>query len=75
MCGGMLQGIFMFSPVDNNQRNVSQLVQMSSLINGTAEVECHLLQQLCFVECACAELYVLCFMSLAHQYHNMISTF
>lgn len=46
MCGGMLQGIFMFSPVDNNQGNVSQLVQMSSLINRTADVECQLLQQL-----------------------------
>lgn len=40
----------MFSPVDNNQGNVSQLVQMSSLINRTADVECQLLQQLSVVE-------------------------
>lgn len=37
MCGGMLQGIFMLSPVDNNQGNISQLVQMSPLINTAAD--------------------------------------
>lgn len=59
MCGGMLQGIFMFSPVDSNRGNDSQLVQMSSLINRTAEVECHLLQQLSVGEygCMCSALY------------------
>lgn len=62
MCGGMLRGIFMFSPVDSNRGNVLQLVQMSSLINRTAEVECHLLQQLSVVEEGSAMLYVLCFM-------------
>ncbi len=61
----------MFSPVDNNQGNVSQLVQMSSLINRTAEVECHLLQRLSVGN---AMLYVLCFISYVHQYHNTIST-
>lgn len=55
-------GYFMFSPVDSNQENVLQLVQMSSLINRTAEVECHLLQQLSVVEGSDMLLYMLCFM-------------
>lgn len=74
MCGGMLQGIFVFLPVDSNQGNVSQLVQMSSLINRTAEVECHLLQRLSVVEYGSALLYALRFISYVHQYHSMIST-
>lgn len=31
---GMLQAVFMFSPVDNNQGNASRRVQMPWMING-----------------------------------------
>lgn len=34
MCGGMLQGIFLLSPVDNNRGNISQLVQVSPPIRS-----------------------------------------
>lgn len=34
MCAGMLQGIFMLSPVDNDCRNISQLVQVSLQISS-----------------------------------------
>lgn len=64
----------MFSPVDNNQGNVSQLVQMSSLINRTTEVECHLLEQISVVEGGAMSsllcFYILC--TYMYTYHNMI---